>query len=170
MLVLWWAETFQSIKHVDVCRIHGETNVIWWHGSRQSHCDDRAHNITWIYTYGNRLEHILVLQGQELSWLERVTHVATRVHHTKYTITHTHASIYICIYIYIHIHTSCTMLSHKARKVNQTLPTFQGYGPTRYRKCKIDITIPRERGTSKEQENKRGYMDGDPNTCSKEEA
>ena len=55
-------------------------------------------------------------------------------------------------------------------KVNQTLPTFQGYGPARYRKCKIDITILRECGPSMEQENKRGYMEGDPNTCSREEA
>jgi len=30
------------------------------------------------------------------------------------------------------------------KKVNQTLLTFQGYGPTRYRKCKTDIAIPRE--------------------------
>ena len=103
-----WFETFQSIKHVDVCRIHGKTNVTWWHGSKQSHRDDHAHNIAWICTYGNRLEHIPTIQGQELSWLERVTHVATRVHLTKCTITHTHASIYI--------HTSCTMLSHRARK------------------------------------------------------
>ena len=29
-------------------------------------------------------------------------------------------------------------------KVNQTLPTFQGYGPTKYKKCKIDIAIPME--------------------------
>ena len=89
-------------------------------------------------------------QGPEHSWLERVAYVATRAHHTKCTITHTHASKYI--YIYIYTHTSCTMLSHRARKVIQTLPTFQGYGPTRYKKCKIDISIPRECGPSKEQE------------------
>ena len=29
-------------------------------------------------------------------------------------------------------------------KVNQTLPTFQGYGPARYKKCKTDIAIPME--------------------------
>ena len=75
-----------------------------WHGSRQSHRDDCAHNITWICTYVNRLKHIPILQGQELSWLERVTHIATRVNHTKCTITHTHADI--CIYIHIH-HAQC---------------------------------------------------------------
>ena len=82
-----------SVKHVDACCKHGETNVTWWHGSRQSHRDDLAHNIAWICTYDNRLECIPILQGQELSWLERVTHVNTRVHHTKCTITHTHAGI-----------------------------------------------------------------------------
>ena len=46
---------------------------------------------------------------------------------------------------------------------------FQRYGPVRYKKCKIDIAIPRECGPSKEQENKKGYMEGDPNTCSREE-
>ena len=29
-------------------------------------------------------------------------------------------------------------------KVNQILPTFQGYGPVRYKKCKTDIAIPME--------------------------
>ena len=40
----------------------------------------------------------------------------------------------------------------------------------RYKKCKTDIAILRERNPSKEQENKMGYMEEDPNTCSKEEA
>ena len=55
-------------------------------------------------------------------------------------------------------------------KVDQTLPTFQGYGPARYKKCKTDIVIPKECGPSKDQEYK-GYKErGSPNTCSKEEA
>ena len=87
-------------------------------------------------------------QGQEHSWLERVIHVATGVHHTKCTITHTH----IGIYIYIYTHTSCIMLSHRAGKVIQTLPTFQEFGLARYRKCKTNIAIPKERGPSKKQE------------------
>jgi len=42
---------------------------------------------------------------------------------------------------------------------------FQGYGPTRYRKCKKDITIPRERGPIKEEEKLKGYKErGNPNT------
>ena len=45
-------------------------------------------------------------------------------------------------------------------KVNQTLPTFQGCSPVRYRKCKSDIAIPRERDPSKKQENKRGIWRG----------
>ena len=86
MLTSWWAEALQSVNHVDACRIHGKTNVTWWHGSRQSHCDDYAHNIAWICSYDNRFEHISTLQGQKLSWLERVVHIAKRVHHTKCTI------------------------------------------------------------------------------------
>ena len=106
MLVLGWAKAPQSIKHIDACRIHGETNVTWWHGLGRSHCNDCAHNIAWICTYNNWLGHIPTSQGQEHPWLERVAHVATRVHHTKCLITHIQA--YICI------HTSCIMLSYRA--------------------------------------------------------
>ena len=75
----------------------------WWHGSGWSHHDDHAHNIAWIRTYNHCLEHIPTLQGQEHSWLERVAHIATRVHHTKCMITHTcrHIYIYIDTYIYL---------------------------------------------------------------------
>ena len=38
----------------------------------------------------------------------------------------------------------------QSRKINQTLPTFQGYGLARYGKSKTDIATPRERGLSKE--------------------
>ena len=56
-------------------------------------------------------------------------------------------------------------------KINQRLAMFQGYGLTRYRKCKTNITIPMEYGLSKEQENKkRGCMDGNPNKCFREKA
>ena len=71
------------------------------------------------------------------------------------------AYIYTCI-----MHNAIT----HSGKVNQTLPTFQGYGPERYKKCKSDIAIPKERGLSKKQENKRRYTEGDPNTYSREEA
>ena len=49
----------------------------------------------------------------------------------------------------------------QSRKVNQTLSTFQGYGPARYRKCKIDIVMPRECGPSKEQEKVKGTKRGE---------
>ena len=88
-----------------------------------------------------------------------------RVHHTKCTITQTHTSKYIYIYICI-THNAIT----QSGQVNQTLPTFQRYGLARYRKCKSNIAIPRECDPSKKQENKKGYMEGDPNTCFKEEA
>ena len=122
MLASWRTETLQSVKHVDACHIHRETNVTWWHGSRQSHDNDCAHNIVWICTYGNHPEHIPILRGQEFSWLEWVTHVATRVHHTKCTITHTRAGIYIYI-----MHNGTT----QSGRVNQTLSIFQGYGLAR---------------------------------------
>ena len=98
-------------------------------------------------------------QGQEHSWLERVAHVAIRVHHTKYTITHTHTHTYI-------MHNGFT----HSKKIKQTLPTFQGYGPTRYKKCKTYIVISRECSPSKKQEKKWYKERGNPHTCSKEEA
>ena len=58
----------------------------------------------------------------------------------------------------------------QSRKVKQTLPTFQGYGQARYKKCKTDIVIPKECDPSKEQERK-GYKEkANPNTCSREKA
>ena len=66
------AEAHQSIKHIDTCRIHEETNVTSWHGSRQSHCNSHAHNVAWICIYANRLECIPTLQGQELLWSQEV--------------------------------------------------------------------------------------------------
>ena len=69
-----------------------------------------------------------------------------RVHHTKCTITHTHVGRYIsCI-----MHNAITQSEEKKKKKNQTLPTFLGYGPTRYRKSKTKIAILKERGPSKE--------------------
>ena len=93
MLVLGRARAPRNIMHIDTCRIHGETDVTWWHGSRRSHHDDYAHKMTWICTYSNRFKQILMPQGQEHLWSERVTLVAMRGHHTKCTITHTYVGI-----------------------------------------------------------------------------
>ena len=81
-----------------------------------------------------------------------------KVHNDQYT------SRYKYTY---NIHNATT----QSGKINQTLPTFQGYGPARYRKCKTDIVIPRKHSPSKEQEKgKREYMKGDPNIYFREEA
>ena len=103
MLVLGRARAPQSIKHINTCRIHRETDDTWWHGSGRSNCSDYAHNVTWICTYSNWLKNILISQGSEHSWPKRVAHISTRVHHTKCTITHTHIGIYIYIYIHTYI-------------------------------------------------------------------
>jgi len=47
---------------------------------------------------------------------------------------------------------------------------FQGYSLARYRIFKTDIAILREHDPGKEQKNKKGYMERDPNTCSREKA
>ena len=64
---------------------------------------------------------------------------------------HTPGHKYIYIYIYIHTFIMYNAIT-QSRKVKKTLPTFQGYGPARYRKCKTYIAIPTECGPSKEQE------------------
>ena len=51
MLVLRRAGAPQSIKHVDTCRIHRETDVTWWHGSRRSNCNDYALIANALSTY-----------------------------------------------------------------------------------------------------------------------
>jgi len=64
MLMLGWARAPQSIKHIDACHIHRETNVTWWHGSGRSHYDNCAHNIAWTYTYSDGHGHIPTQQSQ----------------------------------------------------------------------------------------------------------
>ena len=100
-------------------------------------------------------------QDLEYSWLERVDHITTKVHHTKCMITHTHAGTHTHTHTHTHIH---TYIMHNAitqsGEVKQILPTFQGYGLARYMKCKTDIAIPRERGPIKEQEKLKGTRRG----------
>ena len=79
-----------------------------------------------------------------------------------------HNLLYTSRYRYTYIMHNATTQS---KKVKQTLPTFQGYGLARYRKCKTDIAMPRERGPGKEQEKIKWYKErGNPNTCSREKA
>ena len=65
-------------------------------------------------------------QGQEHSCLEKVTHVTMKVHHTKCTITHTHVGVRA----HTHTHIMYNAIT-QSKKVNQTLPTLQGYGPNK---------------------------------------
>ena len=62
-----------------------------------------------------------------------------KVHDHPYTHKH--------IYTYI-MHNAIT----QSKEIKQILPTFQGYGPARYKKYKTYIAIPKKRGASKEQE------------------
>ena len=104
MLMLRWPGAPQSIKHIDTCRIHGETDVTWWHGLVRSHRGD--YDTVW-HEYApttNALSTYSCHKGQEHSWLEKVAYVAICVHDHPHTCRH------------IYIHASCTMLSHGAGK------------------------------------------------------
>ena len=104
LLMLRWPGAPQSIKHIDTCRIHGETDVTWWHGLVRSHCGD--YDTVW-HEYApatNVLSTYSCHKGQEHSWLEKVAYVAICVHDHPHTCRH------------IYIHASCTMLSHRAGK------------------------------------------------------
>ena len=89
----------------------------------------------WVYTHNTRLGALMTRQGRSHNHESQ----SYKVH------DHPHTSIYRYTYI---LHNIIT----QNRKVKQTLPTFQGYGPTWYKKCKIDIAIPRECIPSKVQE------------------
>ena len=73
MLMLGQAKAPQSIKHIDTCCIHGETDVTWFHGSGRSHHGDYAYSMTRICTYSNRLEHIPMPQGHVTGVLLQAT-------------------------------------------------------------------------------------------------
>ena len=109
-------------------------------------------HITQSIKLGHHKEHL---------WSIRVICITTRVYHTKCTITHTRANAHA--HEHTHTHTYIyTYIMHNAitrsGKVKQTLPTFQEYGPIRYRKCKTDIchTLGMRPTT--------GYKDDNPNT------
>ena len=137
MFILRQVKALQSIKHVDACRIHGETNVAGWHGSRKTYRNDHAHNIAQICTDSSRLECIPTLQDQEHPWSQE-GHSPN--HESPSYKVHNHPQVSRYIYIYIFIHTACTM---HAWKVKQTLSMFQEYSPTRYGKSKQILPYPR---------------------------
>ena len=98
-LCIWYVQTYSCQDELEPLKASsilmriayiGKLISLRQHGSRQSHRDDHAHNISWICTYSNCHEHIPTLQGQEHSWLEMVAYLATRVHHTKCTIRRCH--------------------------------------------------------------------------------
>ena len=65
--------------------------------------------MTQICTYSNHLKHILMPQGQEHSWPERITHVTMRVHHTKCTINCKHTRTHAHTHTHTHVDTQfCT--------------------------------------------------------------
>ena len=126
MFMLRRAEAHQSIKHVDVCCIHGETNVTSWHGSRQTHHDDHAHNVAWICTYSSRLECIPILWGQEHLW-SREGCSPMWVHHTKCMAIFKQASIYI----YIYTHTYHAQCKHTKQESKLDIANILGVWPSK---------------------------------------
>ena len=81
----------------------------------------------WAHTHAIRSRALMARKGQ------------SPTHTQAYRHTHTHTHTYI-------MHNAIT----HSRKIKKTLSTFQGYGLTRYRKCKTNIVIPKKRGPSKD--------------------
>ena len=77
------------------------------------------HQACWCmsHTRGNQCH--LVTWSKTSRYKYRYTYI---MHNAKRTITHIQADIHIHIYTY-------AQCNHTEQKVNQTLPTFQGYGP-----------------------------------------
>ena len=145
MLVLGRAGALQSIKHIDVCHIHGEIDVT---------------QVTWIKTITLQwscTQYSISMHLQQFPWTHTHT-TRSRALMTGEGCSHSHESPsykvhdhpHTGIYIYTHAH---TYIMHNAitqsTKVKQTLPMFQGYSLARYRKSKTDIAIPREHSPSK---------------------
>ena len=82
--------------------------------------------LPWAHTHSTRSKALMTREGHSHSHKSP----SYKMHNHPYT------SRYRYTYI---MHNAIT----QSRKVNQTLPTFQGYGPVRYKKCKIDISCNR---------------------------
>ena len=118
---------------------------------------NQCHLVTWIETITPRwscTQYSMNMHLRQLPWV--YTHITrsralmtrkghSRSHESPSYKVHNHP--YTSRYRYTY---NMYNLTTQSEKVNQTLPTFQGYGPTRYRKCKTDIAIPREHCPSKE--------------------
>ena len=118
---------------------------------------NRCHLVTWIETITPRwlcTQNDMNMHLQQLLWVDthatRSRALMVRKGHSRshkspsYKVhDHPHTCRHINTYI---MHNAIT----KRKKIKQTLPTFQRYGPAMYRKCKIDIAIPRERSPSNE--------------------
>ena len=130
----------QSIKHIDQ-----DSHSVWlctlYDMNMHLQQMPRAH------TYATRLRALMPRESHSRSHESP----SYKVHDHPYT----HRHIYIHTHTYI-MHNAIT----QSRKIKQTLPTFQGYGLARYRKCKTYIDIPMEHSPSKEQEKIKGTRRG----------
>ena len=110
-----------------------------WCSCAQYSINMHLRQLPWARTHTTRSRDLITREGHT----HRHESPSHKLHNHPYT------SKYRYTYI---MHNATT----QSRKVNQTLSTFQGYGPARYRKCKTNIAIPRECGPSKEQEKGKG--------------
>ena len=111
MFVQGRAKVHQSIKHVDACCIHEETNVTLDEMDQDNHTAMIMNRI-W-HEYGpttNDMSAYPPYKDKSTHDHERVTLLTVGVHHTKCMITHkqvdihTHTHIYIYIYICIYMY------------------------------------------------------------------
>ena len=120
IFILRRAKDLQSIKKVDTCCIHEETDFTIWHGSRQTHCNDHAHNIAWVCTTAVALSAYPYCKVKCTHDHEKVTLLTMRVHYTKRT------------------------TQQGIGRINQTLPYPRNMTRARYTKHKTGIVyIPR---------------------------
>ena len=146
--------------HTMMCQSPPKCQACWCMSHRWG---NQCHLVTWIKTITPRwlcTQYSMNMHLRQLPWAHthstRLRALITRKGHscshesTSYKVhnhPHTHKHIYIYTYIHTYImHNAIT----QSKKVNQTLPMFQGYDPARYRKCKTDIAIPKECGLSME--------------------
>ena len=152
--------------HIETSQSHPKYQACWYGSHTQR---NQCHWVTWIRTITQRwscTQYSMNTHLWQSPWA--YTHTTrSRALMTREGHSHSHESPsykvhnfpYTSRYRYTYIVHNATTQSEK---VKQTLPMFQGYGPVRYKKCKIDIAIPRECGPSKEQENKKRVHGGGP--------
>ena len=153
MLTLWRAEAFQSVRTCwYVLHTRGnQCHLVTWIKTitQQWSCTQYSINVhlwqsPWMNNHTTRSRALVTKEDRSHSHKSPSYKVHNHPHINKQTYLYIYIYIYVCMYVYMH-HAQCYHIEQENKPNIAYVPRVS----TKYRKCKTDIAIPRECGTSK---------------------